>query len=352
MKVLMVGVDKTSLGGMLTVVENYLNNKQFVEDTNLLYIPVTTHGGKLKKLWFSLKGYIQVVKTIKRKKPDIVHVHMSDGGSAFREGLILLTAKKMGCHTIAHMHGGNFEYWYYSQKKSIQILVAKLLENAEEILVLGKTWVEIYRKVTRNTVKVDVLYNAVVLPKKRYYSKTSPNFLFLSNMMKNKGIDDLLYVISTIRESIPPKSKFLLFGADRKGDIVEKIQALSLEDVVEYKGWLTNEDKEVCFRNVRANILPSYYEGLPMTILETMAFGIPNIATNIAAIPEVVEQNKNGILIEPGDKEALKSAILRIIDSDDLCEFLSKNAYETIRQEFSLSAHIRKLQEIYRSLLF
>ena len=49
------------------------------------------------------------------------------------------------------------------------------------------------------------------------------------------------------------------------------------------------------------NILPSYNEGLPMTILETMAYGIPNISTSIASIPEVLHNNDNGFLVKPGD---------------------------------------------------
>lgn len=76
-----------------------------------------------------------------------------------------------------------------------------------------------------------------------------------------------------------------------------------------YKGWLDKSKQNEVFSNIALNVLPSYNEGLPMSILETMAYGIPNISTRVAAIPEVIS-DKNGYLIYTGDKKALKEAIL------------------------------------------
>ena len=85
-----------------------------------------------------------------------------------------------------------------------------------------------------------------------------------------------------------------------------------------------------------------------MTILETMSYGIPNISTNVAAIPEVVNQ-ENGYLIEPGDYIKLAEDILDFFDNNKR-KVLSENSYEIIKNNFSIEKHIEKLSEIYKGI--
>ena len=86
MNVLMIGVDKTSIGGMLTVVENYLNNEDFCRKTNLKYIATVIRANKFVKIFTFLKVLPKIIYVIKKGKIDIVHVHMGERGSVFREG--------------------------------------------------------------------------------------------------------------------------------------------------------------------------------------------------------------------------------------------------------------------------
>lgn len=351
MKVLMVGVDNTSLGGMLTVVENYLNNKEFCRATNLLYIPVTTHAPIFKKTLFSFRAVLNIIRVLQKGETDIVHVHMSDGGSAFREGAILKIAKRYGCKTVAHMHAADYEGWYNKQPKLIKTLASRLLKNADIILALGEQWRNLYKRITNDDVQVDVLYNAVKLPDKNYYNSSSKNVLFLAHMIKRKGIDDLLDAIVLVKDEIPNDIRFILYGADREDNIEQRIKSRNLQKYVFYKGWLTSRDKEECLKDVLVNVLPSYHEGLPMTILETMAYGIPNISTNIAAIPEAISTGENGILINPGDVNGLADAIKKIINDQRARILYSKMAYKTVEQKFSLETHMKKILDIYRELI-
>ena len=107
MNVLMIGVDETSIGGMLTVVNNYKNNKEFCKMTNLKYVATVIRSNKLVKIKTFLCKIPEIISTIRNDKIDIVHVHMAERGSVFREGFVVLLANVMGCKTVIHMHGAD-----------------------------------------------------------------------------------------------------------------------------------------------------------------------------------------------------------------------------------------------------
>ena len=135
-----------------------------------------------------------------------------------------------------------------------------------------------------------------------------------------------------------------------EGSVRSKIKELKIEHRIAHVGWIDGSQKKEFISKSMINCLPSYNEGLPMTILETMAAGIPNISTNIASIPEVIKDNDNGFLINPGDIDTLSERLLTLIENDNLRQKFSERSYELIRNTFSLDNNIFKLKHIYRDL--
>lgn len=88
-----------------------------------------------------------------------------------------------------------------------------------------------------------------------------------------------------------------------------------------------------------------------MSILETMSYGIPNVTTNVASIPEVVFDGKNGYLIEPGDVTALAEKLKDLILNDEKRSVFSNNAHELISNEFSLETHLEKIKRNVQKLV-
>lgn len=350
MNVLMIGVDETSLGGMLTVVDNYKENKMFCTKTNLKYIATVTNKPFFKKVLFFLKALNKIKKSLKDDNIDIVHIHMAEKGSVYREGVVLWYAKKYKKKTIVHMHGATIEEWYNSQNEFNKILIKKILNQTDILIALGYNWVTFLSELV-SPEKVKVIYNAVQVPKANMYNKHAKEILFLGLLIQRKGIDDLLKAISNINNKLPDDIIVRLYGADRENNIEEKIKKLNLGNRVKYSGWLTNNMKAECFANTMINVLPSYNEGLPMTILETMAYGIPNISTNIAAIPEVITNNKDGILIQPGDITTLEKAILDLVINEKKRIAYSENSYRKICEKFSIEKHIDDILSLYSEML-
>lgn len=139
MKVLMIGVDRTSVGGMLTVVDNYLNDKSFCDYTHLEYIPSVVNSSNFQKIVFFIRALCIIILKMLTKHYDIVHIHMSTRTSVWREGIIARVSKFLGPKVLIHIHA-DVEPWVDSLSVKKQKLVSYLLSSADTIALLGFKW--------------------------------------------------------------------------------------------------------------------------------------------------------------------------------------------------------------------
>jgi len=349
MRVLMVGVDKQTKGGMWTVAENYLRTESFVKESGLEYVPTSITGSIPKKMLFTAKALVSIFAKLLTNQYDILHVHMAEHGSVYRKNLVITLAKLFGCKVIIHMHGAEFETWYQTLSEKKKRGVRRILCKADRVLILGEYWREFVCALVEDGSRVCVLHNAVSVPAKNPYNPNAQNLLFLGVVGKRKGIGDLLEAVKQIDNQLPKECKLMLYGPESDGPIAPVVGELGLSHRVKHSAWLSGEDKAKVFAETAVNILPSYNEGLPMSILETMASGIPNITTTVAAIPEVVNE-QNGALICPSDVTQLAQEILNLMSDPVARVQKSGAAYEKVKAEFSISRHTGRLLDIYREL--
>jgi glycosyltransferase involved in cell wall biosynthesis len=96
-----------------------------------------------------------------------------------------------------------------------------------------------------------------------------------------------------------------------------------------------------------AAILPSMAEGLPNAVLEYLAAGKPTIATSVGGIPEIIQHEKNGLLIPPGSPEALQSAIIRILSNPSEAAEFARAGRADMREKFSFERLVQELENLY-----
>lgn len=350
MSVLMVGVDESTRGGMWTVVENYLQDERFVKDNGLVYIPTAVTGcSALKKICFTLAAFRRIQAAYREKHFDIVHVHMSERSSIARKGMVMRYAKRRGSKIVLHMHGAEFEALYLKMSTKDQAKVRGILNIADRVIILGEYWREFIGGLLDDPAKIRVVYNAVAVPEKCEYNEASRNVLFLGLISERKGINVLLSALKQKSNFIAKCCKVTIYGPDAEGNIEKKISENGLSEWVSYCGWLDSQSKPEVLKDTAINVLPSYFEGLPMTILEAMSYGVPSITTTVAAIPEAVNE-KNGVLIPPGDAEALADALESLVADRGKRLEMSRNAYTDAKERFSTEQHISRIQAIYNEL--
>ena len=284
------------------------------------------------------------------KRIKIAHLHTAERGSFYRKAILVRTIKWFGVKTIMHHHAAEFEAFYEGLSNNKRKYVQDTLEMVDLNIVLSKRLISMITNKAPNA-RVKVLYNAVPNYNINPYNKDSLNCLFLGRLGKRKGTYDLLYAIKSIDDQLPQKTKFYFCGDGEIEEVKTKIKQLNIEHRIAHIGWVNEKQRKEILNNISINILPSYNEGLPMTILETMAYGIPNISTRIASIPEVIQHGENGFLVEPGNVQMLSEYILLLLNDRKKREEFSNNAYLRINESFSLDTHVNTLLKIYDELL-
>lgn len=348
-KVLMIGSDLSVKGGIVSVIRNFLYCNCW-KNVDVLFVPTHIEGSIFQKLLYFYKAQKKIKKVIKLQNIKLVHIHVSERGSFLRKSRILKLAQKRGCKVILHHHGAEFEQYYQNSSAKQKAFIADVLKRADLNLVLSKRLVPMIQKISPQA-KIEVLYNAVKTMDKNQYRPDAREMMMLGRLEQRKGTFELLEVIKEIDEKLPQDIRFRLCGDGDLEKVHAAIQKLEIGHRIAHVGWIQQKQKESIFKDSMCHILFSHNEGLPMAILETMSYGLVNISTNVASIPEVVINDKTGILVEAGDKEALGKAILKIAKDSEYRKKLSENAYQLINENFSLEKNVKILESYYKELL-
>ncbi|WP_208422410.1 glycosyltransferase family 4 protein [Latilactobacillus fragifolii] len=337
MNILMVGPDSNAKGGMATVIKNF---KEYYSGPNKIFYlnSWTENNAKVT----GLKAIFTIRKMIRQNKIEIVHFHVAQNGSFFRKVLLAkLVPQKV--KIIFHMHASQFDVFYDHAAKPLKIWIKKRLDYVDYIVALSDEWETFYTAITKT--KIKVIENAVNVPESVNYNVNSNQIITLGRLGQRKGTYDILKIAGVMQDKFP-EIKFILYGDGEITEVSHKIKQLGLVNV-KIGGWLNGNDRKVAIKNSLIHVLPSYHEGLPMAVLETMAYGVPNITTNIGGMPQVIKNHANGILLSPGDTSALEHELTNLLKKRYILKTYSKSAADTIKKEYSLSTYFKKWNNLY-----
>lgn len=348
--ILMVGPDYTRVnGGMSTVVKNYYES-DLIDKIDIKFIATYNEGNIIYKLLFAIQAYIKILLELAfNRKIKIIHINMAARGSFYRKSIVVLLSKLFRKKTIIHMHGGAFSVFYEQECNNITKKYINFIFNISNIiLVLSNEWKERFERYNIYT-KIKVLYNGVKVPLVNNYNEKNNNIIFLGKICEEKGIFDLLLVIKQLREK-NNDIKLIIGGEGEVERLSSEIKKLGIEENVNYLGWINTDERNYWLKKSKIFILPSYYEAMPMSILEAMSFGIPVISTQVGGIPTLINNNVDGILYTPGNLEELRNSILKLYSDDNLLKKISNNCYKKCKNKFSLDKINNEILKIYHEV--
>lgn len=347
-KVLMLGPARTVKGGVSSVVNN-LYNAGIDREIELKYIGTMVDGSKLRKLFQAAKAYFQVLSCIDRY--DIVHIHVSADASYFRKSFFMKIALRHHKKLVLHQHGGDIDRFYgHDLTGSAHDKMVSLFNRCDAFIVLAPNFKEFFKHIIVGEKKISVIGNGISIPDldldHKDYSKR--NILFLGRICKDKGIDELLNAIEKLSKEYP--DVHLYIGGFYEDDSFRgRIDNLS--NNVTACGWIDSKAKEELFKKCPIFVLPSYYEGMPLSVAEGMAHGCATIASNVGSLDQMIDDGRTGLLVNPKDSDDLYNALKKVIDNTAYQETLGRAAYSFAKDNYDITKMKDNIIEIYNGII-
>jgi glycosyltransferase involved in cell wall biosynthesis len=356
--VIVVGPPPDQIGGMSTVVRQMLA-MDFAVRYDVAFLPFTAAvGAEESLLGRTVRHIVQtglLSSRIRASSASIVHFHTCSGFSFYRTVADMVIARRRGCRTVLHVHGGGFEAFYAGQPRWRRRIIRWALSAADRVVALSAGWHEKLRQIAPKA-HVAVIENAVEIPESVRTAQPDETcrFLLLAGMDDWKGVDDLLCACREMRGAEAPIEVVLAGPSGTAGDetvLNEKIRAGNLEGIVRYVGAVQGEEKADLLAWADIYVQPSHYEGMPIAMLEALANGLPVIATGVGAVPEVIEDGRHGVIVPPRRPDALARAMYDLALDPDRRVVMSHAARTLAEERFSLSRFRDDLMSLYDSLI-
>ena len=346
-----VMVSTAAKGGMRSVVEAYRRDG-LLERYHVRLLFSHDDGSIWIRLRFAAGATFMCLNMLLRKQVSAFHLHVAMYGSFWRKTLIGRVAAAFHVPVIMHLHGSQFHIFYNQQPPWRKTIIRSQLESCAAVLVLSKRWEQFVLAIAPKAHVIE-MPNYVLVPKNPHRASPPGSgcvFFFSGQVGSRKGVFDLLPAFCDARRS-KPDILLRIAGDGELDKALSLIRKLGLEDCVELLGWLSAPEVQRELNVADVYVLPSHNEGLPMSLLEAMACGLPVVSTRVGGIPEVVQDGINGLLIEAGDMEALAGSINALAGDASLRRRLGVAARETIVMSYSVEKLMPRLQQIYDSIL-
>ena len=274
----------------------------------------------------------------------LVHIHAAGRGSALRKFFVVNLASALGMPTILHLHDYNFRAFCAQLPASAFKLIKYMFRRADHIIVLGSSDYELMLSDLRLEPKrVTIIPNAVPAPPAAT-PETTPDangvrILFLGNLSRRKGVHDLVDALASARLARLPWRATLAGGGHELETFREQATRTGVADKIDFLGWLPTPEVRGLLASSDILVLPSYDEGLAMSVLEGMSYGLAIVCTPVGALAEAIEDSVSGLIVRPGDVDGLSLALWRCIDDAALRKRLRLGARKRFAAQYDVQLY-------------
>ena len=248
---------------------------------------------------------------------------------------------------IIHQHGGNIQNFYYEVCGNIRrALIRKSLRQADRFLVVAPYLKDIFSAII-DTDKILIIPNAISVPEQYQKDYSQKKLIFLGRLCREKGIAELLSAVEILKKDFPDLELYL--GGVWCDDSLKQ-KADSMKKYIHQLGWIDDKQRDRYLRECNIFVLPTYFEGLPMSLLEGMAYGCACVATEVGGIPQMMKDGKEGILIPAKNVENLVGALINLFSNKNLQQKLGNNAQRLVREKCNIKKVISILINEYEKM--
>jgi glycosyltransferase involved in cell wall biosynthesis len=347
-KIVHVGPGLSVRGGVSAVERLIINS--ISSQVQVEHVATMEDGGLLRRARVFGVALWRIHCLLGGQRPCIFHVHFASRGSTLRKCIIGLMVLRGSGRLVLHAHGAAFDTFFAGLPAPLQDRVAGIFRRSHGFVVLSTQWREFYAdRLALRRDRIQVMINPTeppdLVPDRS--GREGVQFLFLGRIEDRKGAFELLDAFRSLPAPSRDRARIVFAGDGRVGELRQR--AAEAGPDVAVHDWLDSEQRNRLLAASDVLVLPSHQEGVPMAILEAMAYGLPVITTPVGGIPDVVRDGQEGLLVEVGNRAALTAALARMIAEPELRASLGKEARATA-ESLDVTNYSQRILEFYRAI--
>ena len=315
--------------------------------------------GRLAAVWRVLVAPFRLARLVHREQFDVVHTNPSlTYKSAMRDALLLLSLRLIGYRRVlVYIHGWQDHVAARIRRSpGLCRLTAWLLNGTAHVMVLAPQFkqslegmgVEAGRiTFTRTFFDGEELTREgedLPPPKQR-------NVLFMSRFVHEKGIFELVEAFARIADEFPGVDLIMAGDGPERARLQEQVISLGLTDRVAFPGYVGGIEKTRLLRACSIYTLPTYLgEGMPIALLEAMAVGKPLLTAKAGAIPHIVSDPENGVILDAVTADAVETGLRRLLSDPEYCDEVGRRNAAYAWERFEARQVIADIEKLYQQI--
>ncbi len=291
--------------------------------------------------------FFKLARLLKQVKPDIIHTHNTH---ALIDGTLAGIMEKVSC--IIHTdHARQFPDTKHNM--ILERLLSKFVFKIVAVSQYSKNDLIRYEKMDVN--KIQVIYNGVPNNKKIIETKklrdefslrdSCPILGYVGRLSEEKGCQTLLAALPKIVEKFPQTKLLIVGDGPFRRNLEKKVKIFNLTHYVQFFGKRVDVDN--FYQIFDIYILPSFREGLPLSLLEAMSHRNPVIASDVGGIGEVIEDGKSGFLIESGNSDLLAEKVTDVLIDKKTMSDIGERAFQRYCEMFNVENMVKEYETLY-----
>lgn len=300
--------------------------------------------GTIFQLFYFQEALLLADHLLKNK---ITHLHNHFGDSS---GMVAMLASQLsGVGYSMTFHGPHifFEPTLLALKEKVQhakfiICISNYCKSQVMLFSDAKDWHKLH------IVHCGIDLHSYVWSKEaeQKTSETPVKLLYVGRLAAEKGVPVLLQSLIALKKEGYKFHLTLLGDGPERALLESEVKGHGLESMVHFGGFASQDTVRKTLQGSDVFILPSFAEGVPVSLMEAMACGVPVIGTNVGGVTELIEHNVSGLVVAPSDSEALKNAISSYLESPELRQKVKVAARKVVDEHFNLEIEVVKLQQL------
>jgi glycosyltransferase involved in cell wall biosynthesis len=283
----------------------------------------------------------------------VAHVNMAHKGSTVRKVILCRLLAMLRIPYLLHLHANNYDTYFETRSGWAKVLIRRAFLDADRIAVLGNLWSRVVvDNIGVDPRKVQIIRNGVPDPGQPdpLPRLDCPLILFLGELQAWKGLGELIQALASAGLRDQPW-RLIVAGRGLEATYRAAAEAAGIADRISFTGWLPRDavQKLLCGASVVA--LPSYVEGLSITLLEAMSHGVPVVATAVGAHPDILRDRENAVLVKPRDVKSLAEGLRDLLVDRSLAERVGRGGRMLFEECLEIRGIETRFHDIYEDLI-